>query len=123
MGSCSADYVDTAYDTNGRVYSISNPHRSTSFSSDGTTYNTSFDGLDRPLIITNQDGTTRQFSYSTSANPVGAVTTETDENGNQWSRITNGIGQLIYVFEGGWPTLTQLGVPRPSSAWAGWSGP
>jgi len=31
--------------------------------------------------------------------------------------------KLIEWADGGWPTLTHLGVPRPSFAWAGWSGP
>jgi RHS repeat-associated protein len=92
------DYVDTTYDGNGRVYSVSNPHRSTSSTSDGTT-TTTYDASDRPKVITNQDGTTKQFSYNTSTNPLGLMVTSIDEKSNQWTRITNGIGQLKNAFE------------------------
>ena len=36
-GSNATDYVDTTYDAVGRVHSVSNPHRSGTSSTDGTT--------------------------------------------------------------------------------------
>lgn len=86
------DSVDTAYDSNGRIYSVSNPHRTGSSSSDGTAYY-SYDALDRPSIIANQDGKTRQFTYA------GNTVTETDENLNKWTRTSNSLGQLVSVLE------------------------
>lgn len=53
------DYVDTTYDANGRVYTVSNPHRTTSSTTDGTTYYL-YDALNRPLTVTNPDNTKKR---------------------------------------------------------------
>jgi RHS repeat-associated protein len=60
------DYVDTGYDALGRLYSVSNPHRSTSSPTDGTTYYT-YDGLSRPYQVTFPDGnkTTTEYTNNT----------------------------------------------------------
>ena len=44
------DYVDTTYDALGRVYSVSNPHRSAASSTDGTTYHY-YDALGRIIQV------------------------------------------------------------------------
>ncbi len=56
------DVVDTAYDTLGRVASVSNPHRSTSSPTDGTTSYT-YDALGRTTLITLPGGATTGTVY------------------------------------------------------------
>ena len=56
------DYVDTTYDALGRVYSVSNPHRSGSSPTDGTTYHT-YDALSRPYQVTYPDGDVTTTAY------------------------------------------------------------
>ena len=56
------DYVDTTYDVLGRVYSVSNPHRSGSSPTDGTTYY-SYDALSRLTTVTLPDTNTVITAY------------------------------------------------------------
>src|SRR5262249_42049524 len=65
-------YIDTQYDNKGRKSQTSNPYRS-----GGSVNSTSFtyDIADRPLVTTNTDGSTVQYSYSNNQ------TTVTDEAG------------------------------------------
>jgi YD repeat-containing protein len=93
------NFVDTVYDANGRVYSVSNPHRTSASASDGTTIYTSYDPIDRPLVVTNPDSSTKQSTYGINSGTFLLVTTSIDENGHQWKRSTNGLGQLVSVVE------------------------
>jgi len=87
------DYVDTSYDALGRVYSVSNPHRSTSSGTDGTRYY-AYDALGRVTKVTNPDGTYLTKSYSNRAVLV------TDESGIQKAYQSDGLGRLQYVCDG-----------------------
>ena len=89
-----ADCVISAYDANGRVYSVSNPSRTCTLPSSAsqTTYFL-YDGLNRLRTKTNPDGSTQSLSYAAN------VETFTDENLNQWTRTSNGISQLTNVLE------------------------
>lgn len=86
------DYVDTSYDSLGRVSSVSNPHRSTSSSTDGTT-STAYDALGRVTTTTLQDGSVSTASYS------GNCTTATDPASKTRKSCSDGIGRLVQVFE------------------------
>lgn len=93
------DYVDTTYDANGRVYSVSNPHRSTSDPTYGiTTF--LYDALGRKTLQTNPDNSTESWSY------YGPTTTFTDELRRTWTDTSDGLGRLSQVIEPG--TLTTL---------------
>jgi RHS repeat-associated protein len=86
------DYVDTTYDGVGRKISVSNPHRSTSNLTDGTT-EFEYDGLNRTILVTEQDESKVVTAYA------GNVSTVTDEVGNQRSNTTDGLGRLTSVDE------------------------
>jgi RHS repeat-associated protein len=85
------DYIDTTYDGNGRVYTVSNPSRTTPATPVTTYY--PYDPLNRIQTITNTDGTTKKFTYA------GNIVTSTDEIGNQWARTSDGLGRLTAVQE------------------------
>jgi RHS repeat-associated protein len=87
-----ADYVDTTYDLLGRVHSVSNPHRSSASSTDGTT-TYAYDALDRPLLVTEQDGS------QVSTNYLNNCTTVADENGNARESCVDGLGRVTGVWE------------------------
>ncbi len=93
------DYTDITYDGLGRKATASNPHRSTSSSTDGTT-TYSYDALNRPIQTTEQDGSVVHYVYS------GNITTITDEAGLVKQEKTDGLGRLIYVLED--PTTLKL---------------
>jgi RHS repeat-associated protein len=94
-----ADITDTTYDALGRVYSVSNPYRSGTFSpTDGTTYHT-YDAVGRETTLTRQEGNTVQTDYS--AFPTVVVT---DETGRKRQSTTDALGRLTQVVE-----------PNPSS--------
>jgi RHS repeat-associated protein len=85
---------ETTYDTSGRVHCVTNPHFSTSSSTDGSTCVTTYDGLDRPKVQTQSDGTTTlQWSYN------GNVTISADEAGHSWQRTSDAFGRLTNVVE------------------------
>jgi RHS repeat-associated protein len=84
---------ETTYDINSRVLCVTNPHFTTSSSSDGNICITSYDGLDRPLIQTEQDNSTRTWSYS------GNVATVADETGYAWQQASDAFGHLVNVVE------------------------
>jgi len=100
-----ADIVDTSYDGNGRVHSVSNPYRASSVSpnhctqsaisstTNGVVTYATYDGLSRLLTTTNQDSSTITASYA------GPSSTKTDENGNQWYNWSDGLGRLTAVRE------------------------
>jgi RHS repeat-associated protein len=88
-----SDTIDTTYDLDGRVYSVSNPYRSTSDPTYGlTTY--IYDALGRKTLETEADGTSQlDWLYS------GPTTTSTDEDGNSWARTYDSLGRLTTVVE------------------------
>jgi RHS repeat-associated protein len=87
-----ADSVDTTYDALGRVSTVSNPHRSGSNTTDGTT-TTSYDTLGRITKATKQDGSTSTLSYS------GNCVTTTDDAGKSRKNCSDGLGRLTGVWE------------------------
>ena len=89
------DFTDTTYDAMGRVAVVTNPHRSTSSSTDGTT-TTAYDAFGRVASITRPDGGVAQTSYS---DPT--TVTLTDETGRQRLSISDALGRLIEVDEPG----------------------
>jgi RHS repeat-associated protein len=96
------DFVDITYDGLGRKRTASNPHRSASSSTDGTA-TTSYDVLGRPILVTEQDGSTVQTAYdqtcALNTNTLGTLVT--DEAGNQRRSCTDGLGRLVEVDEPG----------------------
>jgi YD repeat-containing protein len=86
------DTTDTAYDGMGRVRTQSNPHRSTSLSTDGTsTFN--YDAQGRVTSVVRQDGSTVSTSYS------GNCTTVTDEALKKRKSCVDGLGRITGVWE------------------------
>jgi RHS repeat-associated protein len=98
-------YVDTTYDSLGRLYTRSNPYRSTSDPTYGKdTY--SYDALNRVTKITHADSSYSQISYGSGTQACSASTygygysaLYTDESGNQRQTFTDGLGRVIEVDE------------------------
>jgi RHS repeat-associated protein len=96
-------YVNTSYDSNGRLLTVGNPYRTTS--SGGDTY--AYDGLNRVTKITHADSTYLQISYGGSASQSCSPSTYgygypalyTDESGNQRQVFTDALGRLIEADE------------------------
>ncbi len=86
------DYTDTAYDGLGRVISASNPHRSTSASTDGVT-KTQYDPLGRATQVTRQDGSVSSVSY------VANCSIALDEAGRRRRSCSDALGRLTEVDE------------------------
>jgi RHS repeat-associated protein len=85
------DYILTTYDLVSRVASVTNPYRSTSDPTYGSTSYT-YDALSRPLQVTHPDGNTVVTNYSGRA-------TKVQNEGNGASRVTHiyqsdGLGRL-----------------------------
>ncbi len=92
---CSAgySYVDTTYDSDGRVSTVSNPYCTTGDSTYGlTTYH--YDGLDRVKQIVPPDGGT-----GTTVNYVSNCKTVTDQAGKARKSCTDGFGRTTGVWE------------------------
>ena len=85
----SPDLVDTAYDGNGNVYSISNPYRS------GTPLYTYYyyDGLGRNTSATETDGSSISDTYS------GNTDVHIDEASHKRELIYDGVGRVSTVWE------------------------
>ncbi|WP_164981467.1 RHS repeat-associated core domain-containing protein [Silvibacterium dinghuense] len=107
------DTVDYTYDGSGHVYQETNPYRSTSDSTYGTT-KFLYDSLGRLSSQTQPDGSTKQWCYNDvasvgSSNYCSASITSslhswvdyTDESGNHWQRQSDGLGRLSSVIEPG----------------------
>jgi YD repeat-containing protein len=98
-------YADTTYDSLGRMYTKSNPYRSTSDPTYGQdTY--SYDALNRVTKITHSDSSYSQVAYgsgtqscSASTYGYGYPTLNTDESGNQRQKFTDALGRVIEVDE------------------------
>jgi RHS repeat-associated protein len=84
--------VTYTYDADGRLYSATNPQRSTASSTDGTTYYT-YDGASRPLLVQEPGGAQVSYVYN------GEFTKITDEAGKQKQVAYNQAGQLMIVQE------------------------
>jgi YD repeat-containing protein len=85
-------YSDTAYDALGRKLSVSNPYRSASDPTYGsTTY--AYDPLSRVTAVTDPDGQVAVTTYS------GNTVTVTDEAGRSRKSQTDALGRLTNVWE------------------------
>jgi RHS repeat-associated protein len=102
-------YTNTSYDASGRVSSITNPFRSTTESTYGSTQ-TAFDGLDRLISTTKADGSIYQNLLgnalssatqlcATGTYGVGYPSRIIDPTGKQRQYWTDGFGRLIEVDE------------------------
>jgi RHS repeat-associated protein len=99
------DYTDTTYDGLGHVWKRSNPHRSSSLPTDGTT-TTLYDALGRACLVVPPDISTVPTACPTSA-PTGDVftsyssncTTVTDEAGKGRKSCVDALGRLTNIFE------------------------
>lgn len=86
------DLVDTSYDGNGMVATVSNPHRSGSSSTDGVT-KFAYDALGRTILQTQPDLNTVQASYS------NHCVTVTDEAGKKRENCSDALGRITSVLE------------------------
>jgi len=92
------DTVDTTYDADGNIASVSNPYRTTSDSTYGLTQY-AYDALGRKTLQIQPDnstqpgGSTLQWVYNNN------VTDFFDEMGNHWQRTSDAQGRLIKVLE------------------------
>jgi len=86
------DYVDTTYDSLGRIYTVTNPYRSGGNPTDGSiTYG--YDALNRSTSVTLQDGSVVSASYS------GNTATVTDPAGKKRQSTFDSLGRLTSVTE------------------------
>ncbi len=86
-------YTMTTYDALGRVASVTNPYRTTSDSTYGST-SYQYDMLGRTTSLAHsQDGSSQTWVYT------GNQVLFTDEIGNQWRRISDSLGRLTVVLE------------------------
>ncbi len=101
------DTIDTMYDAAGRVFSVSNSHRSAASSTDGT-ITKYYDALGRVVQVAPQDGTLlpsgalptqcQAGNSCTDYSNFPAVTV-TDPAGKKRKSIVDALGRLIAVFE------------------------
>lgn len=109
------DTTETTYDGEGRVFTQTNPHRSSSASTDGTTTRY-YDAVGRSIAQKQPDGSWLNWCYNgvVSTLPSGAsdvcqshlghaaagtwVDTE-DETGRRWQRTSDSLGRLTEVME------------------------
>jgi RHS repeat-associated protein len=93
------DFVDTSYDGEGRVMTRSNPHRSASSPTDGTT-KYAYDALGRTVQVTDADGSVVSTAYDqTNPKSTGTCTTVTDEAGASRQACSDGLGRMTGVWE------------------------
>ncbi|MGD0831029.1 MAG: RHS repeat domain-containing protein [Terracidiphilus sp.] len=101
--------TDTTYDALGRVQTVSNPYRTTSDATYGKTANT-YDALGRKILQQNQDNSTwktwcyngmkiNSLQSNCSSSNSGSTVIATDEDGNQSTSISDGVGRLTTVIE------------------------
>lgn len=99
-------FVDTTYDGMGLVYTRSNPHRSSSSTTDGiTTF--LYDGLGRACVVGQPDGPAVSGPPCPTTAPVkniftqytGSCMTVTDETGKSSKSCSDAFGRLTQVFE------------------------
>jgi len=87
------NYVDTAYDVMGRIYSVSNPYRTKTDYTYGVKHY-AYDALSRIKQITNADSTSRSFTYTNRAVEV------TNERNISEIQQYDSLGRLISVCTG-----------------------
>jgi RHS repeat-associated protein len=102
----------TTYDSDARVSTVSNPHRSASLPTDGTeTYG--YDGLNRKIQVTRADAELAHTYYGAAVSSFGGLSSQKcsssfgsgypilskDEAGNLRQTWTDGFGRLIEVDE------------------------
>jgi RHS repeat-associated protein len=92
------DYVDTTYDTLGRVSTVSNPHRNNSTNSTDGITTSHYDALSRVTSITKQDGSASSVQYDQAVGTANC-TIATDEAGKQRKTCSDGLGRLMKVWE------------------------
>jgi RHS repeat-associated protein len=90
-------YTDSAYDVDGRLFTVSNPYRSTSDPTYGVT-TTLYDALDRVTTQTNPDSTVVVTTYSNS-NPNNVCATVTDNTGEAREACFDGLGRMTEILE------------------------
>jgi len=101
--------VGTSYDSNGRVYSVTNPYRSGSSPTDGTEYY-AYDGLGRKIQVTKPDGSIEHVYFGAAVSSSGGRSSQlcsgigypvltTDEASKLRQAWTDGFGRLIEVDE------------------------
>src|SRR5207302_5062658 len=93
-------YIDTTFDADGRVLSVTNPHYSSTASSTDGSESISYDGLDRPLVVTRADGSLAKTYYG---DKVAA-------NGGASSQLCSGYGV-------GYPILTVDEAGKKRQTW------
>lgn len=104
-------YSETTYDAFGRKSTQTNPHRTATGPTDGTTQYAYNDPLGRLTSITRPDGSSTLTSYSSRA-------TEVQDEGNGNTRVTrisqvDGLGRLVSVCEV--TNAAQMGGNSPSA--------
>jgi RHS repeat-associated protein len=104
------DIVHTAYDGFGNVASVTNPYRSTSDTTYGTT-SYGYDALNRKTLQTQPDGSTLHCCYNNMPAGQGVCTANasskttdawvdySDETGRHWQQVSNSFGNLVAVVE------------------------
>ena len=80
------DYSDTTYDGMGRVWTVSNPYRTTSDPTYGLT-TTTYDAMGRAISVANPDNSSSSTTYA------GLSTTVTDAAGNPRTLVSDGLGE------------------------------
>ena len=99
-----ADLVDTTYDPNGRIETVSNAYRSYSDPAYGVT-SYAYDALGRKLIECHPDNPAESGQPCTPGSDyaswayVGNRVTSTDEVGNQWQQTKDALGRLTKLLE------------------------
>ncbi len=89
-------YVDTTYDTLGRVYTVSNPYYTTSDKTYGlTTYG--YDALGRVTSVQAPDGSTTSTSFAAGSSTY--CSTVTDPAGKVRKLCSDGLGRVTAVTE------------------------
>jgi RHS repeat-associated protein len=76
---------ETTYDDQGRIKSVSRPH---ALSDPANVQSFIYDNLDRPLLVTQADGTSEKLEYQ------GLKTLRVDEKGNQSFVVQDGVGRI-----------------------------
>jgi RHS repeat-associated protein len=93
-------YTKTAYYGMGQKLTVTNPYRTTSDPTYGTTL-FQYDGIGRATSTQRPDGSTTSTSYSANANTTAYCATVADETGKVRESCTDGLGRLVYVEEPG----------------------
>lgn len=112
------DYVDTTYDAMGRVSTVSNPHRSSSSQTDGTT-TTYYDTLGRVTQTTKQDGSFSLVKYDLQTGNANCALA-TDETGKPRYACSDALGRLVEVQE---PSAASVFTPGWSRVLQQWGAP